>query len=92
MDEEKLEIIKTLSKYNADEMSQIMIIMTYWDDMIKDKIISIDDIDNLSNLSPEKQDSIKRYVTQKINEHIGRENNEWNKKKKFWHIFVFAYE
>ena len=52
----KLEILTLLSQFDKEEIQQIMIIMTYWDEMIKDGIVNNDDINNLSMLSKEKKE------------------------------------
>lgn len=75
MDYEKLEILTLLSQFDKEEIQQIMIIMTYWDEMIKDGIVNNDDINNLSMLSKEKQNKIKEYVSHKINKQIERNND-----------------
>lgn len=75
MDYEKLEILTLLSQFDKEEIQQIMIIMTYWDEMIKDGIVNNDDINNLSMLSKKKQNKIKEYVSHKINKQIERNND-----------------
>lgn len=75
MDEKKLEIFDLLSQYEKEEIQQILIIMTYWEDMINEEIINIDDINELSNLSEEKQNKIKEYVSNKINQQVERNKN-----------------
>ena len=78
MDVEKLETIKLLQNYSNDEIKQIMIIMTYWDDMVNIGIVTKDDINNLSNLPEEKQSKIIDYVSSKIKDKLER-NNDGNK-------------
>ena len=75
MSDEKLELIKMLSQYDKEEMQQILIIMTYWDEMVEKGIISIDDINQVADLSEEKQNNIKEYVSKKIQSQIERNNN-----------------
>jgi len=43
--------------------------------MINEEIINIDDINELSNLSEEKQNKIKEYVSNKINQQVERNKN-----------------
>ena len=84
MDIEKLETINLLSNYDNEEITQIMIIMTYWEDMIKEGIVDINDINNLSNLSKKKQYKIKSFVSNKIKKQLERNNygNKDSKKEK----------
>lgn len=72
---EKLETINLLSQYEREEIQQMLIIMIYWEDMIKEGIINDNDINELSTLSEEKQNKIKEYVSNKINQQIERNNN-----------------
>ena len=81
MDIEKLEIINLLSNYDSEDITKIMIVMTYWKDMIDNGIVDENDIDNLSNLSQEKQDNIKNFISNKIASQIER-NNNGNKEQK----------
>lgn len=81
MDDKKLEIISLLSKYNKEEIQQIMIIMTYWDEMVKNGIVSENDKNNLPLLSDTKQRQIKEYVSKKIIEQVERNKNGKEKKE-----------
>ncbi len=75
IDDEKLETIKLLSQYNSEEITQIMIIMTFWDDMVKEGILTDEDINSISSLSEEKQQRIKDYVSKQLmNQQKGTEN------------------
>lgn len=91
MDIEKLEIINLLSNYDSEEIKQIMIIMTYWQEMIKQGIVDTNDINNLSELSQEKQDKIKNFISNKIAEQIERNNNgnKEQKEKKLWYCALY---
>ena len=81
MDDKKLEIISLLSKYNKEEIQQMMIIMTYWDEMVKNGIVSENDKNNLPLLSDTKQRQIKEYVSKKIIEQVERNKNGKEKKE-----------
>lgn len=70
MESEKLELIKILSQYDRDELQKILIIMTYWEDMIKEGIVNEKDLDNIVDLPIDKQNKIKEFVTQKLEERI----------------------
>ena len=73
---EQPELISLLSQYDKEEIQQMLIIMTYWDEMVNAGIINIDDIDNAANLSIEKQEAIKNYVSSKLQDVIERKSNE----------------
>lgn len=73
---EQPELISLLSQYDKEEIQQMLIIMTYWDEMVNAGIINIDDIDDAANLSIEKQEAIKNYVSSKLQDVIERKSNE----------------
>lgn len=73
---EQPELISMLSQYDKEEIQQMLIIMTYWDEMVNAGIINIDDIDDAANLSIEKQEAIKNYVSSKLQDVIERKSNE----------------
>ena len=91
--DKQLEIINMLSNYDKEDITQIMIIMTYWQEMINQGIIDINDIDRLTELSREKQDKIKNFVSHKITEQIERNNNgnKGKKKEKLWYCIIYAF-
>ena len=55
--------------------------VTYWDEMINAGIINIDDIDDVANLSSEKQEAIKKFVSSKLQDVIERKSNERGKQE-----------
>lgn len=75
MDEEKLELINLLSQYNSNDIQQMLIIMTYWEEMVKNGIVTKDDINNLSSLTKEKQRNIKKFVKTKLKGVAERKQN-----------------
>lgn len=78
---EQPELINMLSQYDKEEIQQMLIIMTYWDEMINAGIINIDDIDDVANLSSEKQEAIKKFVSSKLQDVIERKSNERGKQE-----------
>ena len=78
---EQPELISMLSQYDKEEIQQMLIIMTYWDEMINAGIINIDDIDDVANLSSEKQEAIKKFVSSKLQDVIERKSNERGKQE-----------
>ena len=72
MSEEKLELINLLSQYDNTGIQQTMVIMTYWDDMVKNRIVDKEDINNLSGLTKRKQRNIKKFVKKKLKGVMGR--------------------
>lgn len=82
MDVEKLEIINLLTKYDKDDITKIMIVMTYWQEMVEKNIVDKNDINDLANLSKEKQKKIKEFVSNKISSKIERNKNGNKKSKK----------
>jgi hypothetical protein len=79
---EQPELISLLSQYNKEEIQQMLIIMTYWDEMVNAGIINIDDINDVANLSNEKQEAIKKFVSSKLQDVIERKSNERRKEEK----------
>lgn len=78
---EQPELISMLSQYDKEEIQQMLIIMTYWDEMVNAGIINIDDIDDVANLSSEKQEAIKNFVSSKLQDVIERKSNERGKQE-----------
>ena len=78
---EQPELINMLSQYDKEEIQQMLIIMTYWDEMVNAGIINIDDIDDVANLSSEKQEAIKNFVSSKLQDVIERKSNERGKQE-----------
>lgn len=78
---EQPELISMLSQYDKEEIQQMLIIMTYWDEMVNAGIINIDDIDDVANLSSEKQEAIKKFVSSKLQDVIERKSNERGKQE-----------
>jgi hypothetical protein len=75
------ELINLLSQYDKQEIQQMLIIMTYWEEMVNVGIINIDDINDLANLSSEKQEAIKNFVSSKLKDVIERKSNGKGKQK-----------
>ena len=78
---EQPELISMLSQYDKEEIKEILIVMTYWDEMIKEGIINDNDINEAANLSKEKQEAIKKFVSSKLKDVIERKSNERGKRK-----------
>ena len=75
MDDEKLEIISQLMNFNDDELKGSMLIIYYWDDMVKENIVKKEDLKNIGYLTTEKYSKIKEFISQKLKEHIERKND-----------------
>ena len=92
IDYEELELLGALMKYNSDEIREMLVIMTYWDDMIKAGVINVEDNENISTLSQEKQKAIIDFVSNKLKGEIERNNNgnKKQKEKKLWHRIIYA--
>jgi len=91
MDIEKLELFDLLKKISKKELLQIMTIMICWDEMVEIGIVNDYDINLLANLSEEKQKAIIKFVSNKLEEQMER-NNNGKEKEKLWYISLSAYE
>lgn len=76
MNDEKLEVIKLLKGQTLDDMYKINIILIHLNEMVEKGIITRQDIDNIANLSKEKQQKIIDYVSSKVKNNRKRSNNE----------------
>ena len=74
--DEKLEVIKLLKGQTLDDMYKINIILIHLNEMVEKGIITRQDIDNIANLSKEKQQKIIDYVSSKVKNNGKRSNNE----------------
>lgn len=81
MDIEKLELFDLLKKISKKELLQIMTIMICWDEMVEIGIVNDYDINLLANLSEEKQKAIIKFVSNKLEEQMERNNNGKEKEK-----------
>lgn len=82
MDDEKLEIISQLMNFSDDELRGSMLIIYYWDDMVKENIVEKEDLQKIGRLTEEKYTKIKDFVSNKLQEQIERNNNGNKKKEK----------
>ena len=74
--DEKLEVIKLLKGQTLDDMYKINIILIHLNEMVEKGIITRQDIDNIANLSKEKQQKIIDYVSSKVKNNGKRSNDE----------------
>lgn len=74
--DEKLEVIKLLKGLTLDDMYKINIILIHLKEMVDKGIITRQDIDNIANLSKEKQQKIIDYVSSKVKNNGKRSNDE----------------
>ena len=74
--DEKLEVIKLLKGLTLDDMYKINIIIIHLNEMVEKGIITRQDIDNIANLSKEKQQKIIDYVSSKVKNNGKRSNDE----------------
>ena len=74
--DEKLEVIKLLKGLTLDDMYKINIILIHLNEMVEKGIITRQDIDNIANLSKEKQQKIIDYVSSKVKNNGKRSNDE----------------
>lgn len=74
--DEKLEVIKLLKGQTLDDMYKINIILIHLNEMVEKSIITRQDIDNIANLSKEKQQKIIDYVSSKVKNNGKRSNDE----------------
>lgn len=81
MNDEKLEVIKLLKGQTLDDMYKINIILIHLNEMVEKGIITRQDIDNIANLSKEKQQKIIDYVSSKVSEN--RKRNDYEKRKNY---------
>lgn len=82
MNDEKLEVIKLLKGLTLDDMYKINIILIHLNEMVEKGIITRQDIDNIANLSKEKQQKIIDYVSSKVKNNGKRSNDEERKNYK----------
>ena len=80
--DEKLEVIKLLKGLTLDDMYKINIILIHLKEMVDKGIITRQDIDNIANLSKEKQQKIIDYVSSKVKNNGKRSNDEKRKNYK----------
>ena len=73
MNDEKLEMLHLLSNYDSKEITQMLIIMTYWNEMVDVGIVDKDE--DVANMSEEKQNKIKEFVTNKLKKEMEKKNN-----------------
>lgn len=73
MNTEELELLKLMRGQSLDDMYKINIILIHLNEMVDKGIISRKDIDNISELSKDKQQKIIDYVSSKVNNY-GRNN------------------
>ena len=76
---EKLEIIKLLKGQTLEDMYKINIILVHLKEMVDKGIITREDIDNIANLSPKKQQKIIEYVSSKVNNQRRKHERKHNK-------------
>lgn len=82
MNTEELELLKLMRGQSLDDMYKINIILIHLNEMVDKGIISRQDIDNISELSKEKQQKIIDYVSSKVNNHRRNKNERRNSKGK----------
>ena len=60
MDDKKLELFFQLMNFNDDELRGSMLIIFYWDDMVKENIVEKEDLENIGYLTDEKYSKEKK--------------------------------